>query len=718
MGAFRGEGHAMRPAGATVGLLVPFSLFWPPLSKVNAVDFLAACPAHRRRGTASHRNQGMNSLWNEGEAAPLLDSPLALRVYTSRLLGRDPSLVLHGGGNTSVKAPATDLFGDEHDVLYVKGSGWDLATIEEPGFAPVRMDVLTRMAGLETLSDSDMVSTQRAAMLDPDAPNPSVEAVLHAIIPFAWVDHTHADAVVALTNSPNGRAVVDDVWGERALVIPYVMPGFDLAKAVHEASADVDWSKLDCMILMNHGIFTFGDTAKQSYERMISAVTEAEACLERHGVVISGAALDGDEGGPVDLRRLAGLRRRSASARGRPMIARLDTSASARAFAERSDVDEVATRGPLTPDHVIRTKRIPLVAGDEWEGAIDSYAEEYRAYFDRNATGELSQLDPAPRWVVWPGVGTVALGDSDRAAGIVEDIVRHTVRAIGWAEAMGGWVALPESDVFDVEYWELEQAKLRRAGAPQRFAGQIALVTGAASGIGRAVAERLSAEGAAVVATDVDPSVATSFTGSAKLGLVADATDRPAVERSVHEAVRRFGGLDIVVCNAGVFPPSASLDALDDELWQDSLDVNLTGHLHVLRAAAPFLRLGCDPAVVLVASKNVLAPGPGAAAYSVAKAGMTQLGRVAALELGKDGVRVNTVHPHAVFDTGAWSDEVVAARAAHYGMSPEEYRTNNVLGEELTSKDVAAVVAALAGPDFSKITGAQLPLDGGSDRII
>ncbi|MFN0179917.1 MAG: bifunctional aldolase/short-chain dehydrogenase [Gemmatimonadales bacterium] len=660
----------------------------------------------------------MRSLWNDADAAPFARSPLELRAYTSRLLGQEPSLVLHGGGNTSVKTSVPNLFGESEEILYVKGSGWDLATIQPAGFAPVRLDVLLKMGDLTSLSDGDMVKAQRAAMIDPGAPTPSVEAILHAIIPHAYVDHTHADAVVAVSNTPGGPDRIREIYGNRVLVVPYVMPGFVLAKAVRDLTRGIDWKQLDGMVLLHHGVFSFGPDARISYERMIELVSRAERYLAEH------QALDSGPDGPATslsgtaLLELARLRRQVSVARGAPVVARFDGSPAAARFASRSDVASIAGRGPLTPDHVIRTKPLPCVAVGDGEAAVAAYGEAYQAYFARHRVAGLQPLDPAPRWIVWQGRGSVGIGNSARDADVVLDLARHTARAIQWAERLGGWRALPERDLFDVEYWELEQAKLKKAGGAAPLAGKVALVTGAASGIGRACAEALRAAGAAVVASDLNPAITEMFAGPNAVGVVADATRRDAVEASVAETARRFGGLDIVVSNAGIFPPSQRLEEMDQATWDKSLDLNLTGHLHLLRATIPFLRLGLDPAVVIVASKNVPAPGPGAGAYSVAKAGLAQLGRVAALELGKDGVRVNMVHPHAVFDTGAWSPEVLAARAHHYGMTPEEYKRNNLLGIELNSADVARAVVALAGPAFRGTTGAQVPIDGGSDRVV
>jgi NAD(P)-dependent dehydrogenase (short-subunit alcohol dehydrogenase family) len=320
--------------------------------------------------------------------------------------------------------------------------------------------------------------------------------------------------------------------------------------------------------------------------------------------------------------------------------------------------------------------------------------------------------------VIWRGIGSVGIGDSAKDAGIVLDIARHTARAIDWAERLGGWTALPEAELFQVEYWELEQAKLKTAGAPAPLRGKVALVTGAASGIGRGIAEALHGAGAAVIATDRAPSVEQLSAGADLAGLVTDATDPEAVKASVREAVRRFGGLDIVVSNAGLFSPTQPLETMSDRVWTDSLELNLTSHMTLLRAAIPFLRHGFDPSVVVVASKNVPAPGPGAGAYSVAKAGLTQMARVAALELGRDGIRVNVVHPHAVMDTAAWSPEVLEQRAKAYGMTVDQYKRNNLLGVEVRVRDVANAVLALVGPAFRATTGAQIPIDGGNDRVV
>lgn len=656
----------------------------------------------------------MKSLWNDNAAKPFANDPLAMRVYTSRLLGQESSLVLHGGGNTSVKADVTNLFGETEELLYVKGSGWDLATIEAAGFAPVRMTVLKQMAELDQLSDTDMVNLQRSAMTDPAAPNPSVEAILHALIPFTYVDHTHTDAVVTISNTADGETRIRELYGDRVLVVPYVMPGFILAKTIADLTRNTDWSALDGIVLLNHGLFTFADDARASYENMIELVSMAEQYLETHAQIIDSENRPEDE----DLLKLANLRRAVSKARGKPVIAQLCKDDDAVAFSKLADIESISTRGPLTPDHVIRTKRTAMIIRDDADDSVEQFTADYQRYFDANNDGSMTCLDTAPRWAVWPGHGTLSFDTTQKGATIISDITAHTRGAIRKAEALGGWCALPERDIFELEYWELEQAKLKKGGTSPMFSGKIALVTGAASGIGQACVRALLSHGAVVCAIDINPAIVGLFDNNAVIETICDVTDTKAMKTAVDNTVRQFGGLDILISNAGLFPVSERIEQLNDQTWDKSMTVNLTSHQQLLSLCIPYLKEGVDPAIVIMASKNVPAPGPGAAAYSVAKAGLTQLARVAALELGEHGIRVNALHPNAVFDTAIWTDEVLEKRARNYGLSIEAYKTNNILKVEVTSSDVAELACQMAGPVFAKTTGAQLPIDGGNDRVI
>jgi rhamnose utilization protein RhaD (predicted bifunctional aldolase and dehydrogenase)/NAD(P)-dependent dehydrogenase (short-subunit alcohol dehydrogenase family) len=675
----------------------------------------------------------LTGLWNDAEAARH-SSDLALRVYSSQLLGRDPSLVLHGGGNTSVKVRETNVLGDAIDVLYVKGSGSDLATIQDTGFAPVRLDHLQRLARLDSLTDPQMVSELATHVLRAGAPAPSVETILHAILPFRYVDHTHADAVLAVTNTVDGAARVRDIYRDDVVVIPYVMPGFELARLCAQEFPRQAHAGTLGMVLLNHGIFSFGQTALEAYQRMLELVGRAEDYLAQHRAnyrdphraprqvhnhaqtpEATGAATGAHTA--VDRQELAQLRRDLSACAGFPMILATHSDPEALQFARRADLASLSQQGPVTPDHVIRTKRVPMLGRD-----VAAYAARYREYFVRHAsavTPPVTMLDPAPRVVLDPAFGLGTAGRSVREAGIARDLYAHTIQVILDATALGGYRALPEADLFAVEYWDLEQAKLRKAGAPPLFAGEVALVTGAASGIGKACVDALLRRGAAVIALDINPDIAGLYAVPEVLALPCDVTDGAAIQRALDAGVRAFGGLDMLLLNAGMFPGGRALAALADAEFRQVMQVNLDANLSLLREAHPLLKLAPRGGrVVVIGSKNVPAPGPGAGAYSASKAALTQLARVAALEWGADGIRVNTLHPDAVFDTGLWSPEVLAARAQHYGISVAEYRKRNVLKVEVHSRDVAEFAAEMCGPLFAKTTGAQVPVDGGNERVI
>ena len=739
--------------------------------------------------------RGSSGAWDPG---PYGGDDLGLCVYGSRRLGADPTLVLSGGGNSSVKTTEPDVFGEPVEVLWVKGSGWDMGSIERAGFAPLRQRQVARLATLDRLSDSQMANELRAACLDAAAPAPSVESILHALLPHRFVFHSHADAVLALTNTPDGERWVEQVYGDQAVVVPYVMPGFVLAQLCAERFPAQAHDGTIGMVLLNHGLFTFADDARTAYETHVDLVRRAatfvEAAFTRShsggpakpggsrpngadtpstspptltpeptprppagdagdggvagtaGAAIGGAGgvtsppVLGDSGVSVaagatggagsegrvwgprtseDLLAVAELRRDISHAAGHPMVLRwCDDDACAR-FAARDDLDRVSQVGTATPDHVLRTKRVPLLGRD-----VAGYADRYRAYVEQHThrlgDRDLIPVDPAPRLVIDPELGVLAVGRRVGDAVAAAEIYAHTVWVIERAEALGGYRSVSEADLFDVEYWELEQAKLARQRPPAPFTGEVVLVTGAASGIGRACAEAMLGEGAAVVGIDLDPAITGQRPGTPGFaGVQGDATDPDVLGAALAAAVRGFGGLDMVVVNAGVFPAPAALADLDDAVWDRALAVNTTGALRLLRAAHPYLcRAPGGGRVVVIGSKNVPAPGKGAGAYSASKAALTQLARLAALEWGADGIRVNTLHPDAVFDTGLWTDELIAARAASYGLTPEAYRTRNVLAAEVASADVARAAVALCGDAFARTTGAQIAVDGGNDRVI
>jgi NAD(P)-dependent dehydrogenase (short-subunit alcohol dehydrogenase family) len=387
-------------------------------------------------------------------------------------------------------------------------------------------------------------------------------------------------------------------------------------------------------------------------------------------------------------------------------------------FSSLENIDDIATRGPLTPDHTLQTKRIPAILEHDPREGVAAFAKNYLKYFEKNNDGSLSCLDPAPRYAVWKEKGTVVFSANIKKKKIISDMVEHTIKAIQWGEALGGWTVLSEEEIFELEYWELEQAKLKLAPAKSDYDGKIVLVTGAASGIGKACAEAFASKGAAVIALDINPIIKDVFKQPGILGLICDITDNNSIQNAINTGVATFGGIDILVSNAGSFPKSAKLEDLESDLLQKTMEINFSGHVNIMRECTPFLKLGCDPSIVLMTSKNVPAPGPGAGAYSAAKSALTQMGRVAAMELGSQGIRVNMLHPNAVFDTGIWSDEVLESRAKNYGLTVDEYKRNNILRTTITSHDVADLVITVCDKGFSKTTGSQIPIDGGNERVI
>src|SRR5687767_3166491 len=501
----------------------------------------------------------MKSRWNEAEAAQLT-GPLGPRIYTSRLLGQEKSLVLHGGGNTSVKLREKDVFGVEHDVLYVKGSGADLETINAVNFAPLPLLYLQKLARLPALSDSQMLNELNTHVLRSGAPSPSVETLLHALLPHKYVDHTHADAVLAVSNAPDGEKRIRDIYGDRVAVIPYVMAGFQLAAHCAREFPKQAGKRTVGMVLLSHGIFSFGVEARESYERMIELVSMAEEYLKKHRAweAVTQAT-------PVSLPRtdVAQLRKSISEVAGFPLLMKVNGGAKFAGFAGHPQVERLSQQGPATPDHLLYTKPVPMLGRD-----VAAFSKKYRDYFAKHAKDGHTMLDPAPRMVIDKDLGFAALGRNAREAAIVEELYDHTIDVILRAEALGGWRAVGEDHLFDIEYWELEQAKLHKPKQPPMFGGEVVLVTGAASGIGKGCVESFLSRGAAVVGLDRNPAIATMWNQPGVLGLECDLTNEKQLDSSFGEAVKRFGGVDMLVLNAGMFPSSQPVHEIAPDAWQ------------------------------------------------------------------------------------------------------------------------------------------------------
>jgi rhamnose utilization protein RhaD (predicted bifunctional aldolase and dehydrogenase)/NAD(P)-dependent dehydrogenase (short-subunit alcohol dehydrogenase family) len=682
----------------------------------------------------------------ESDAMRGVPTLLVDRVYTSRLIGQDPALVLHGGGNTSVKGEVTTLLGDRVPCLWVKGSGSSLDKVGPKDFPALDLAYLRRLADVPHLSDEEMVNQLRTHLFDASAPNPSVEALLHAFLPQGFVDHSHADAVVRLTNQPDGASLVREAVGDDAIVLPYVMPGFPLARAVHEAFQRQP--RATCIVLLWHGLFTFGDTAEESYERHVAVVTRFEEVASR-ALAARTLRTSLSTADTARAARLAPVLRGEVSrVAGQPLIAARRASDRIIAACARPGAADLIESGPLTPDHVLRTKPWMLFLRPPADGGsaesedtatlarreIARYVTRYRAYFEagRARVGAVKALDAAPRVVIDPSSGLYAFGKTAAEAEMAADIAEHTLSIQCDAADMSGFLPLGDADLFDMEHWSLEQAKLGKT-KPRPLEGKVALLTGGAGAIGHGVAEVLLEAGASVFLVDRSAEALARAAASLRVptshAFVGDVTRAADVDAAFEAASLALGGVDVVFANAGV-AKVASLEELDPAELERLLAVNTVGVLHTVKAAARVFRAqgklgssaeGAAAGHVLVnSSKNVLAPGKDFGAYSASKAAAHQLGKIAALELAPLGVRVNLLAIDAVFShgdvpSGLWS-EVGPSRAKSRGLSEPElhafYRDRNLLKASVTARHVGNAVLFFA-TDQTPTTGATLPIDGG-----
>lgn len=666
----------------------------------------------------------MQSLYSATDAASTVvryetegvSEDVALRVYTTRLLGGDPRLVLHGGGNTSVKTAMTDVLGDPVDVLRVKGSGWDMADIEPSGLPAVRLEPLRRLAALDRLGDQEMVDYQRGNLLDSRAPNPSTETLLHAFLPHKFVDHTHADAVLALADQPDGEAVCREVYGGTMGLVPYIMPGFLLAKAC--AATYAENPSVAGLILLKHGIFTFGATAEEAYERMIAAVSKAEARLERRP-----AAIRTTPRPTVPAAAIAPILRGLASGAGR-LILDFRGGDEVRAFVD-GEALERRTSGPVTPDHVIRTKPRPLILPPPRPGALDGFRQEaetsvadfvrdYRAYFERNnarQTEPKRALDPYPRVILVRGLGLFGLGNSAKAAAVAADLAETTARVVTAAESIGRFESISEADIFDIEYWSLEQAKLGKTGE-KPLSRRIVAVTGGASGIGRATVEAFAREGAEVAILDRDREGADGAADAiGARAFACDVTDPASVAGAFDALAGSFGGLDILVSNAGA-AWQGKIGEVDEATIRESFELNFYGHQRAAQAAVRIMRAqGLGGVLLFNTSKQAVNPGPDFGPYGLPKAATLFLMRQYALDHGAEGIRANAVNADRI-RSGLLTPSMIEERAGARGVSTGDYMAGNLLGREVTAADAARAFVDLALAE--KTTGAVLTVDGGN----
>jgi rhamnose utilization protein RhaD (predicted bifunctional aldolase and dehydrogenase)/NAD(P)-dependent dehydrogenase (short-subunit alcohol dehydrogenase family) len=678
----------------------------------------------------------MDNLWSDKDAQAWIarcgdtgvGEALALRLYTARLLGRDRDLVMHGGGNASLKAEITDAHGDALAVMHIKGSGWDMAQIEAAGMPAVRLEPLRRLQTLAELDDLAMVSLLRGNLIEAQAPDPSVETLLHAFLPHACVDHTHASAILALTDQPDGDAICADLFGGKAAVAPYRMSGLALAQAAAAAYA----GQPGCigLILSKHGLVSFGATAADAYEHTINLVNLAEDHLQRGrsktfaSIALPGALPAAGEIGPILRAALARADDTMPGGYRRVVLAHRDNEA-VRSYVNGEDLGRYAQVGVVTPDHAIRTKGLPLVLDAPKGGDLTGFAAQavaatarytaaYSAYFDRHKRPGLVMLDPLPRVILVPGVGLFAADRTAQAADIVADIAESAMAVIAAAENLGRFESITEADLFNIEYWSLEQAKLgRNTDAP--LAGHVVAVTGGAGAIGAATAAAFAGEGAAVAVLDLDgdqaAAIAADLPGSGGLGLACDVTDGDAVRRAFAEICAAHGGVDIVVSNAGA-AWQGKIGEVEDALLRRSFELNFFAHQEIAKTAvAIMVQQGTGGVLLFNASKQAVNPGPDFGPYGLPKAAALSLMRQYAVDYGDQGIRSNAVNADRI-RSGLLTENMVAQRSKARGVTEADYMAGNLLGREVTAQDVAQAFVALAKAE--KTTGAALTVDGGN----
>lgn len=695
----------------------------------------------------------MVSLFKEKDSTAFIEKysacpkELALRIYTSRLIGASSLLVLHGGGNTSVKLRQKNIFGEEDEIIYIKGSGKDLANIDPDGFVGLYLKPLRKLRRLKSLPAAEMDNQLQIHRISSRSPDPSVETLLHAFLPHKYVDHTHADSILVLTNQEQGEEMVKEALGTKIAVMPYASSGLPLAKGVideYEKHPDID-----AIVVLNHGIFTFAEDARTSYEKMICYVTRAEEYIEKRihhkplmnlrpdltsppnfgsSLVRFTQAIRGACAYPEPSGR---LRRFYVETRSEPDLVKASLSKEAK---------KICHSGVLTPDHAIRTKNMIVYIESVPENdndlkqlvdrEIETFKSDYQRYFESQVKTKgikIKKLDPYPRLFLIAGLGLVALGITRQEARIAADIGVHTIRAKLQAEALGEYSPISDSHVFDMEYWSLQQKKMNGPSA-SLLQGQVAVITGGGGAIGFGIARQLLAAGAVVVISDIDNSrlqavhslLAENHDKDQVESITFNVTDYQAVENGFKEICRRLGGIDIVVPNAGI-AHVAKIEDLDPGRFDQVLSVNLKGVFTVIKASIPvFKRQGTGGNIVVISSKNVFDPGRAFGAYSASKAGAHQISKIAALELAELGVRVNMINPDAVFgdekvSSRLW-DLVGPDRMKSRGLDAEGlreyYRQRNLLKAYVQAEHVGNAVVFFAS-DQTPTTGATLPVDGG-----
>ncbi|MBC8307345.1 MAG: bifunctional aldolase/short-chain dehydrogenase [Pelagibacterales bacterium] len=646
---------------------------------------------------------------------------LALRVYTTRLLGRNSELVLHGGGNTSVKTSIKDIDGKKYNVLCVKGSGWDMGEIEPEGLPAVKLDPLLALKKKKYLSDEDMVSYQKRNLIDIKSPNPSVETFLHAFLPFKYVDHTHADAILNATNRPGGLKFCKKIFGNKVSIVPYVMPGFMLSKKVSEIySKNPD---INCLILMNHGIFTFSNDAKDAYSLMIKYVSQAERAIKKlkvkkiKQIKNYSTKFSAHEIAPI-------IRGLSSNNNDQKFIVNYRLNKDLKYFINGKNVRSYSSKGTATPDHVIRVKPFPLIITPKKNSTIEefkktakkafnNYRKKYINYFNVNKNkvkGKKVMLDTSPRVVIVQNIGIFSIGKDLNGAKIAGDLTETNAKVITSVEETSYYKFIPEKDLFDVEYWSLEQAKIKKV--KKLLEGNIVVITGSTGAIGFKTYKLFKSYGAEVVLIDYNLKKIKDLQSKVKdLCIHCDVRNKKSVKKAFDKICEIYGGVDILISNAGT-AIAGSIAEVDDKILRQSFEDNFFSHQNCASEAIKIMKKqntnGC---LLFNISKQSVNPGKNFGPYGLPKSALLSLCKQYAVDYGSYGIRSNGVNADRI-RSGLLSDKMIKNRAKARAVTATNYMKGNLLLEEVKAEDVAKAFFHLAVS--KKTTGAVLAVDGGN----